>query len=138
MRRILLAGLAFLLLCSSEAAFARAKVRNEQVGNTLAHTLECQERGDFQVSPLPGFLQILRSTKPVGDITHLPVSNIRQIDELSYGVYITWKAIRMQNGKGFMVTIVFVPKKVLPPKDVMRIVKQALVEGAQKKSLVAE
>jgi len=118
--------LIFYVAGSSGQAHGETKAVNEWAGDTLSHTLKCQRRDDLKISSLPGFLQVLISAKPIRQVRHLPVSDIKVINYFDYGVYITWQAERMKNGKGYMTTTVYVPREVQPPGEIMSIIKDAI------------
>ncbi|PTX99137.1 hypothetical protein DB345_01820 [Spartobacteria bacterium LR76] len=111
---------AIVSVCLSLTTSLALEVVNEQCGNVLAHQFECTERGELFKSPLAGFIALKLS----GDqVNHYPLNKILDITEQSYGVYIQFENERMKNGGGFMATTIFIPTKVMEPKETIALIK---------------
>lgn len=128
MKKLRLIYLLLMLLVTDISVLAAAKVTNERSGEDLSHTLECKSPTDIFKSPVSGFIEIVISDDPNKEVLHLPVSQIADIMEFPFGVYIEWKAERMKNGAGYMANVVYVPKAILSPEKVI-----ALIEACGKK-----
>ncbi|MCD6475441.1 MAG: hypothetical protein J7K85_04140 [Anaerolineaceae bacterium] len=126
MKNFLFTVLLIMFVVLGNQAYGETKAVNEWYGDVLSHTIKCQSKDDFQISPLPGFLQVLISSKPIHQVRYLPIADIKQINYFDYGVYITWRTERMKNGRGYMTMTVFVPKEVKLPNEVMNIIKESI------------
>ena len=126
MLRTTFLALVGLIVVVGPTALADIEAVNEWNKDVLAHTLECHKTGDLKVSSLPGFVEVLISSKTIRQVRYLPVADIKDIDYYDYGVYITWRTEMMKNGSGYMATVVYVPKEVQSPDNVINILKEAM------------
>jgi len=115
--------MSFVFLLSIVRAYGAAEGTSEWSGDILAFTLQCKSKGDFFKSPISGFLAIVVLDEPIREVRHLPVSEISEINQFSYGAYIEWKNERMKNGRGFITTVVYIPSEVMPSERVIEFIE---------------
>lgn len=106
-----------LLIAVNPVLFAEVEVSNSTTADVLSHYITCRRPSDISRSPIPEFIKVeLGQT-----VRHLPINQIAQIDEQSYGVCLEWPTSRMKNGGGFMAITICVPPEVMPPDAVFGI-----------------
>jgi hypothetical protein len=97
--------------------------RSDQI---VSFTLTCQAKEDIFKSPISGFIAVVVSNAKTKQVRHLPTSEIEEVNEYEYGVYIEWKNKRMKNGNGYLSTVVYVPKNVLEPQKVIELINACI------------
>jgi hypothetical protein len=132
MSRMNWTAVAAVIVIAGAAALADVEISEERSGDMLTEILKCEIKKDIKVSRLPGFLEVLISSKMSGAVRYLPVDNIRHIDVNDDGVYIRWEAERTRDGKGFITTVIYVPYNVLSPEKVIELLRDAM-EGRVKR-----
>lgn len=92
-------------------------------------------KDDLKLSQLRGFVEVQLASNPSRQVRYLPVAQINQIDYFDYGVFIEWKTERMKNGRGYMTTVIYVPREVRNPDEVIELLREAMngqVPGSKK------
>jgi len=89
---------------------------NEWTNNILSHQIEITSPEEIRFKTLKGFIELLISKSQK---RYLPLIDICEINQFTYGVYVEFNSKVMKNGRGTMATTIYIPAKVIHPKAVI-------------------
>lgn len=103
--------MAALLFSVGSNAFS-AEITNEWTDDVLSHQIKVTSIDDINFSRVKGFVSVVLSKGISRSEKHLPYRKIAGINTLFVGTYIEFSPITMKNGRGTMVTTIFIPKEI--------------------------
>jgi len=99
-------------MCATDASNEWSTATNK----VLSHQIKVTSKDEIQFSSLNGFIELSISKDQK---RYLPISKIKEINRFNYGVYITFESEVMKNGRGTMITVIYIPSEIISPNVVI-------------------